>query len=227
LKKTLLLEIRNLYFSYSPTSKPLLENINLKIYSHEITSLVGPNGVGKTTLFKIILGFYKPLKGKIIFYTRNIGYIPQFLNLENLYPATVKEILYSVGTEEKVKKVVKELHIDNILNRKFVSLSGGQKQITLIALNLVKGVQLFLMDEPTSALDPHYQKHFIFIIENLKKQGIGIFMINHDLYLLKKVSDRVIALNRKIIYDGPPENLDKYLEKIYFYPCELRDSQIV
>ncbi len=227
MKKTLLLEIRNLYFSYSPTSKPLLENINLKIYSHEITSLVGPNGVGKTTLFKIILGFYKPLKGKIIFYTRNIGYIPQFLNLENLYPATVKEILYSVGTEEKVKKVVKELHIDNILNRKFVSLSGGQKQITLIALNLVKGVQLFLMDEPTSALDPHYQKHFIFIIENLKKQGIGIFMINHDLYLLKKVSDRVIALNRKIIYDGPPENLDKYLEKIYFYPCELRDSQIV
>ena len=219
-----ILEVKSLYFSFDKTFKDyLLENISFVLYTHQITSLIGPNGVGKSTLFKIILGFYKPLKGKINFYTRNVGYIPQYLNLENLYPATVKEILSSVASsKETLNRVVKELHIENILDRKFISLSGGQKQIVLIALNLVREAKLLLLDEPTSALDPHYQRHFIELLKNLKDKGLSIFMIIHDLYLAKTISDRIIALNKKIIYDGPPQNLDNYLEKIYFYPCQIR-----
>ncbi len=216
--------MKSLYFSFEKNPKSyLLENITFELYPYQITSLIGPNGVGKSTLFKIILGFYKPIKGKVILYTQNIGYIPQYLNLENLYPATVKEILLSIALNKKTfNKVVKELHIENILEKKFISLSGGQKQIVLIALNLVKKAKLLLLDEPISALDPHYQKHFIELLKNLKSKGLSIFMIIHDLYLAKTISDRIIAINKKIIFDGPPQKLDSYLEKIYFYPCKIQ-----
>ena len=220
------LEVESLYFSFGKNSKTyLLENISFKLYPYQITSLIGPNGVGKSTLFKIILGFYKPTKGKIKFYTKDIGYIPQHLSLENLYPATVKEILLSVAINKKIfNKVIKDLHIENILERKFTSLSGGQKQVVLIALNLVKKAKVLLLDEPTSALDPHYQRHFIEILKNLKMKGLSIFMILHDIYLAKSISDRIIALNKRIVFDGPPQKLDDYLEKIYSYSCKLLAS---
>ena len=219
-----LLEVESLYFSFEENPKSyLLENINFKLYPYQIISLIGPNGVGKSTLFKIILGFYKPIKGKVKFHTKNIGYIPQHLNLENLYPATVRDILLSVALDKEIlNKVVKELHIENILEKKFTSLSGGQKQVALIALNLVKKAKVLLLDEPTSALDPHYQRHFMEILKNLKIKGLSIFMILHDIYLAKSISDRIIAINKKIIFDGPPQNLDNYLEKIYSYPCKIQ-----
>ena len=220
------LEVESLYFSFEREFQfYLLENINFKLYPYQITSLIGPNGVGKSTLFKIILGFYKPFKGKIKFHTKNIGYIPQHLNLENLYPATVREILLSVALDKEIfNKVVKELHIEKILKRKFISLSGGQKQIVLIALNLVKKAKILLLDEPTSALDPHYQRHFIEILKNLKTKGLSIFIILHDIYLAKSVSDRIIAINKKIVFDGPPQKLDNYIDSIYSYSCKIQTA---
>jgi len=217
------LEIKNLYFKYD--REMVLENINFSLKDKEFMAIIGPNGGGKTTLLKLILGFLKPYKGEIKIYGKSpdkiselIGYVPQHTNFSLDIPITVFDIVlqgrlkkgkffYDKLDREKSEEVLETLKIKEFKNRKIKDLSGGQRQKVLIARALVSEPKIIVMDEPTSAIDPTGQKEILDLIENLE---ITRVVVSHDIKILLRKVDKIAFVNKKaIIHEGPKLNIPK------------------
>jgi zinc transport system ATP-binding protein len=217
------LEVKSLYFKYD--KETVLENINFDLNDKEFMAIIGPNGGGKTTLLKLILGFLKPFKGEIKIYGKSpqevsefIGYVPQHTNFSLDIPITVFDIVlqgrlkkgkffYNNKDKEKAEKVLKTLKIEEFKNRKIKDLSGGQRQKVLIARALVSEPKIIIMDEPTSAIDPTGQKEILDLIENL---DITRVVVSHDIKILLRKVDKIAFINKKaVIHDGPKLNIPK------------------
>ncbi|GAB6075113.1 metal ABC transporter ATP-binding protein [Nautilia lithotrophica] len=217
------LEIKNLYFKYD--KEIVLENINLNLEDKEFMAIIGPNGGGKTTLLKLILGFLKPFKGEIKIYGKSpqevseiMGYVPQHTNFSLDIPITVFDIVlqgrlkkgkffYNKKDKEKAEEVLKTLKIEEFKNRKIKDLSGGQRQKVLIARALVSEPKIIIMDEPTSAIDPTGQKEILDLIENL---DITRVVVSHDIKILLRKVDKIAFINKKaVIHEGPKLNIPK------------------
>ena len=210
-------EVRNLYFKYD--KELILENINFSLKDKEFMAIIGPNGGGKTTLLKLILGFLKPTKGEIKIYGKPpkensllIGYVPQHTNFALDLPITVFDIVlqgrlkkgkffYSKEDKEKAKEVLNTLNIYNLKDKRIKNLSGGQRQKVLIARALVCQPKLLVMDEPTSAIDPKGQKEILDLIESFEVTRI---VVSHDIKILLRKVDKIAYIHKKaIIHEGP------------------------
>jgi len=228
------IEIKNLYFKYQ--NEWVLENINLKLKDKEFLAIIGPNGGGKTTLLKLILGFLKPNKGEIKIYGKNpikaieiIGYVPQYTTFSLDIPITVFDIVlqgrlaknkffYSKEDKEKAINLMHKLKIEHLKNKKIKDLSGGQRQKVLIARALVSEPKIIAMDEPTSAIDINGQKEILDLIENLE---ITRIVVSHDIKILFRKVDKIAYINKTaIIHEGPKLNIPK--DK-HFCEVELMD----
>ena len=217
------LEVSNLYFKYD--KETVLENINFSLEDKKFMAIIGPNGGGKTTLLKLILGFLKPFKGEIKIYGKSpqevselIGYVPQHTNFSLDIPITVFDIVlqgrlkkgkffYNNKDKEKAEEVLKTLKIEEFKNRKIKDLSGGQRQKVLIARALVSEPKIIIMDEPTSAIDPTGQKEILDLIENLE---ITRVVVSHDIKILLRKVDKIAFINKKaVIHEGPKLNIPK------------------
>jgi zinc transport system ATP-binding protein len=227
-------EIKELFFKYN--SEWILKNINLTLDDKEFLAIIGPNGGGKTTLLKLILGFLKPDKGEIKIYNKSplsarnlIGYVPQYTTFSLDIPITVFDIVlqgrvkkskffYSKEDKEKALNILKKLKIENLKNKKISDLSGGQRQKVLIARALVTEPKILIMDEPTSAIDINGQKEILDLIENIK---ITRIVVSHDIKILFKEVDKIAYINKTaVIHEGPKLNIptDKH-----FCEVELMD----
>ncbi|RLJ70766.1 zinc transport system ATP-binding protein [Hydrogenivirga caldilitoris] len=217
-------EAENLSFSYDGKVNTL-ENVNFKVKKGEFIGIVGPNGAGKTTLFRIILGFLKPTGGKVkLFGTdikhfkewNRIGYVPQKLNVEQNFPATVRELLSLVAGRERIKDIADFLHIDFYIDRQFLKLSGGQQQLVLLGMAIASEPELLLLDEPTAGLDIHAQMHITQILRELStNEGKTVLMISHDLGLVLKNVDKVLCINRSVHYYGEPDEALDTIEELF------------
>ncbi len=216
-------EIKNLYFSYDD-SFLVLDNVSLNIKKGEFVGLIGPNGAGKTTLFKLILGLLKPLSGLIkLFGTdirnfkdwKRIGYVPQKLNSDYFFPATVGELLnLTKGTRKE--EIIALFHLDSLLEKQFLKLSGGQQQIVLLGLALSTDPDLLLLDEPTAGLDVHFRNHIIHTLKNFTvKEGKSVIMISHDIGFILNTVDRVLCLNRSLQYQGNSRDAIGVIENMF------------
>ncbi|HCX72629.1 MAG TPA: hypothetical protein DHM37_02840, partial [Candidatus Cloacimonas sp.] len=165
-----IIKIENLSYSYD--FQPSLKNINLEVEENDFMAILGPNGGGKTTLLKIILGFLQPDSGKIeILGTtpqkarRHIGYVPQYAQFDSDFPIKVKEVVmmsclqnnsffpkYPQRAQKKAIALLKKLQIENIAEKRLGEISGGQKQRTLIARALMTDPKILLLDEPTASI---------------------------------------------------------------------------
>lgn len=234
----LILSFENVYYYFSLNDDfPILEDISFKIYKNNFIAIVGPNGSGKTTLAKLILGLYKPSKGKITYYNSdkivdnlNIAYVPQFLNYDPLYPIRGIDIVLSGRLKPKkiinfYKKedyeisfqIMKELNIDHLWKKSYQNLSGGQKQKFLIARALATGADFLIFDEPTSNLDRETQ---IFIYEKLSslKERKTIILISHDIDIVPEISETIFCLNRTLKIHNTFENIDSS----FLYNCQVK-----
>ncbi len=194
------ISFKNLSIGYG--SKKVLENLNFEFESTETICLLGPNGIGKTTFFKTLLGFLSPLQGDILIDGVSIkkmnskqiasifSYVPQAKDYS--YQFTVEEVIlmgralyikkFSSPSEEDYKvvnRVMKELGIEQFRNKIYSELSGGEQQIVLIARALAQESKFIIMDEPASNLDFLNQKKMLDTIINLRKLNIGILMSTH------------------------------------------------
>ena len=216
-------EVKNLYFKYN--KEWILENINFSLEDKEFMAIIGPNGGGKTTLLKLLLGFLTPNKGEVKIYGKNpkenreiIGYVPQHTNFSLDLPITVFDIVlqgrlkkgkffYNHIDKEKAKEVLQTLNIYELKDKKIKDLSGGERQKVLIARALVSEPKLIIMDEPTSAIDPTGQKEILDLIESFK---ITRIIVSHDIKILLRKVDKIAYVHKKaIIHEGPKLNIPK------------------
>ena len=213
-----LLEVNKLQVSYS--NHIAIEDISFKVDAGEYICLVGENGSGKSTLVKTIVGLNKQDSGeiKLNIPLDEVSYLSQ-TNLKDLdFPATAKEIImsgtqkhmkfsfYSKSDKEKYNKVIKDLKIDDIQNRRIGDLSGGQKQRVLIARALIREPKLLILDEPSTGLDYNITKELYKILEKENKEkNTTIIMATHDLEEIKNIKPRIIYLAKRIKYDGDIE----------------------
>lgn len=191
----------------------VLDDISFDIEKGEIVHILGPNGSGKTTLIKIILGLMKPTEGLVKINTLKIGYLPQIIKVNNNFPTTVGEVIYSGFANQRlfmqakdkklIKKWLEKMEIADLYNKQYSELSGGQRQRVLLIRAIIANPDLLVLDEPTSALDPEFRKHFYEIIRKLNKEGMTILNITHDLdskYI--DCSNNVLYLDRNIKFFG-------------------------
>lgn len=222
-----LLKAKNISFSYD--SKQVLNNLNLSIQAGEMVSLVGRNGVGKTTLSNIITGFLHQSSGSLTLNGQvidnnsikeradHIGYVLQDPNMMISKNSVSEEValgltLRQVESDEIEKRVNETLKVCGLFEYRhwpISALSFGQKKRVTIAAILVLDPELLILDEPTAGQDWHHYTEMLTFIRDLnQKTGISVIFITHDMHLMMEYSDRVVVLNNGVIaYDDQPMQL--------------------
>ncbi len=209
------IEIKNLSFGYE-TNSLILENVNLTVKTGQSGCIVGPNGGGKSTLLRLLLGLLSPGSGSIrIFGTspvearRKIGYMPQYHQLDAAFPVTALEVVlmgrihrgfwgrYSRADRDVARAALQEMGIEFLADRGFASLSGGQRQRVLIARALASEPELLLLDEPTANIDPGAEEQFYATLDILRRRMM-VLTVSHDLGFVNREVDLVICVNRQV-----------------------------
>ena len=202
--------IHNLSYQYE--NNVVLEHIHLDINDGEYIGIVGPNGGGKTTLIKLILGILNDTKNTInISKSTKFGYIPQRLSSSGLdFPAKVSEILknsFDKFDETKYQELLSLCEIKDLESRLLTDLSGGQRQKVFIARSLIAEPDYLILDEPTTGIDPEYQVKFWELLKQLNEVNkIGIIIISHDSHQIQSNAKRLITIDKKIMTDSTPQN---------------------
>ncbi|NTV13860.1 MAG: ATP-binding cassette domain-containing protein [Desulfobulbaceae bacterium] len=188
--------------------KDILCGISLGVCRGEIVTIIGPNGGGKTTLLRIMLGLLAPDQGQV---TRTpglkIGYMPQRLTFDPVLPLNVRRFLTlaTPQSEAELRRVLEEVGAAALLNSSAHNLSGGELQRVLMARALLRDPDLLVLDEPAQGVDVHGQVELFSLISRISHQrGCAVVMVSHDLHLVMAATDRVICLNRHICCTGTP-----------------------
>lgn len=201
-----LITVENLAVSYG--SNVVLRNVSFSLNSGEIVTIVGPNGSGKTSLFRALIGATIPAEGKINLKSGlKIGYVPQRLHIDPTLPITVERFM-RLSTKvplHRCHSALESAGIPNIVKRQMNQLSGGQFQRVLLARALIENPDVLLLDEATQGLDQPGSASFYQQIDAVRREtGCAVLMISHELHVVMSASDRVICLNGHICCEGTP-----------------------
>jgi len=201
-----LISVKNLGIDYG--AHTVLRNVSLSLESGEIVTIVGPNGSGKTSLFRAIIGATTPASGKVSLQPGvKIGYVPQRLHIDQTLPITVGRFMRLTDRVGKAtcKEALNAAGVPGLLDRQMSQLSGGQFQRVLLARALLNRPDVLLLDEATQGLDQPGSAAFYRQIETVRNEtGCAILMISHDLHVVMSASDRVICLNGHVCCEGAP-----------------------
>ena len=215
-----IIEVKNLTLGYD--NKEVLKNLNFRIKENDFLCVVGPNGAGKSTLIKGLLGLIKPLKGEVKYNNLKqnfIGYMPQEVKVDSNFPASVYEIVlsgtlnklgikpfYTKKEKEKANESLKILKIENLKDKSFNELSGGQRQKVLLARSLCATSKLLILDEPSNNLDSNSKKELYKTVVDLNKnKKITVIMITHDLDHNNLIGNKILSLREDNIFYGSTE----------------------
>ncbi len=202
-----LVEVENLSVRYG--AKTVLSRVSLTIEPGEIVTIVGPNGSGKTSLLRAIIGAVKPSRGRVTHgRDMRLGYVPQKLHIDPTLPITVSRFLRLPGgvTSSAIEDALARAGVSSLTDMQMSQLSGGQFQRVLLARALLGRPNLLLLDEATQGLDQPGSAAFYRQIEEVRRAtGCAVLMISHELHVVMSASDRVICLNGHICCEGTPE----------------------
>lgn len=233
MKKVLFFD--QVFFRYNET--PILNNVTFSIDKGEFVGIIGPNGGGKTTLLKLIMGFLKPLSGKIKVFgkeegekSQKIAYVPQNLRYDREFPISVKELVllgrlehlpwfgkFSGKDHKEAREALEKVGIRDLENEAFGKLSGGQQQRALIARALASKPKLLLLDEPTANVDAKAESDIYALLQTLKG-SMTILIVTHDLKIAVEQVDRVLCVQHELISYSPKEVCEHYAMGLYHPP---------
>lgn len=236
--KTEAISLNNVYVKYHQT--PILEEINFTVYEGDFVGLIGPNGGGKTTLFKVLLGLIKPYQGtaKILGKPvtkgrRYIGYVPQLVELDRDFPITVADVVrmgrlgkrgllqrYTPQDEVVINRTLEQVGMGKLRDRPIGELSGGQRQRVYIARALASEPRILLLDEPTASVDPQRQTSLYELLKELN-EFMTIIMISHDIGAISAYVKTIGCLNHRLFFHGDPPLSTQAIEQTYQCPVDL------
>ncbi|MGM0378618.1 MAG: metal ABC transporter ATP-binding protein [Bacillota bacterium] len=227
-----LIELKNISVGYNNTN--VLKNVNLNIKDNKFITLIGPNGGGKTTLMKTILGFLTPNSGTIRKKENlNIGYVPQKDSFEKSFPIKVKNVVlsgilsdklffhkYSKKNKNKLRDILNLLEINDLKNKQINELSGGEMQKVFLARALIQEPNLLLLDEPFANIDSESKNKYLKLLKDLS-ENMSILLISHDISVISSYTDDVICINKDVHYHDSNTLTNKELQNTYGCPVEL------
>ncbi len=234
-----IIRVADVSFAYH--DRMVLSRINLDIVPGEYLGVIGPNGGGKTTLLKLILGLLKPDSGSVELFGRptttfrqwsRIGYVPQkATSIESRFPFTVEEVVSfgRVGSKgmlrrlkaadrEAVMRALAQVNMAPKRKARLSELSGGQQQLVFIAKGIVSEPDILILDEPTAGVDVESQDEFYRLLSRLnRKEGITLVVVSHDIDVIANEVKSVACLNQTLICHGTPREFisGDYMEKLY------------
>jgi zinc transport system ATP-binding protein len=209
--------------------KVILEEVNLTVAKGEFAALIGPNGAGKTTILKIILGLLPPTGGQVLLFGNPLplprkmrhllGYLPQKPVFDRRVPLAVRDVvlmgrtakaglgrLFGGKDHQAVENTLERVGIGHLADRPIGQLSGGQQQLVFLARAIVGEPEILLLDEPTTGLDITAQARFYQLVKQTQKElGLTVLGVSHDLVGIAQETDRLIAVNKRILATGAPE----------------------
>ncbi len=218
-----MLELSNVDISYG--SDVAVRDVSFSVDKGELVSIIGPNGSGKSTLLRAILGIKKNDKGTILIKNLspqkaisqlNMSYLPQQYQINMLLPLTVYEVvaqkikkIRGLNSSEKndIETALKKVNMFDKKDELFMNLSGGQRQRVLLGLALVNKPEILFLDEPTNTLDVASIDQIYAILSALKKEGMTILLISHDISSIVSHSDKIGVMMKELQYFGTPEQL--------------------
>ncbi|MFA9393654.1 MAG: metal ABC transporter ATP-binding protein [Halodesulfovibrio sp.] len=197
----------------------ILKDVTFGVASQTIHCLIGPNGGGKTSLLRSLLGQMSHTGTIRINGACNVGYVPQFLEMDKTLPITVLDFIavscqrrpafmgISKGWRSKAFEALELVGLQDKANRKIGSLSGGEKQRVLFAQALLPMPNLLILDEPMASMDEAGIRAFENIVCDLCTSGVTVFWVHHDISQVKRVAQNVTCLNRSVLFDGAVEDV--------------------
>ncbi len=211
------ISFKNVDFSYDGSENLVLENINLEVEPGDFACVVGPNGGGKTTLLRLILGLNKPLRGEVNIFgsvpdkqRHRIGYVPQFSKFDANFPVSVLDVVlmgclnrsfwwgrYNKQQTDAAIAALESVGLQDFIHRSFADLSGGQKQRALIARAIMSQPDLLLLDEPTASIDIHGTEQFYKMFAEMNKK-FTILIVSHDIGFVSTHVKSVICVRRTL-----------------------------
>ncbi|MFP4588631.1 MAG: metal ABC transporter ATP-binding protein [Candidatus Acetothermia bacterium] len=218
----------------------VLEDVNLTVAGDDFVGIIGPNGGGKTTLLKTVLGLIEPFEGQVKVFgkppheTRHqVGYVPQYTTFDEEYPITVKEVVlmgrrgnkrfyekFDEQDHDETLQALQAVEMGDFENQPISELSGGQKQRVFLARALAADPQLLLLDEPTASVDRRLEKGIYSLLHDLN-EDMAILVVTHDIGVISSYITKVACLNRKLYTHDEPYLSPENLEEAYKCPVEL------
>ncbi len=220
---------------------PALTDVRLDVEEGEYLGIIGPNGGGKSTLLKAILGLVPPAKGVVEVFgaapgggRAAIGYVPQFAALDRRFPITLLEVVltgrlkkglspffaYSKEDREAARALIEQVGLAALAARRLSDLSGGEFQKMLIARALAVNPKLLLLDEPTASVDAASREQIYSLLWELNRR-MTIILVTHDLLAVSSQVRRLACLNGRLVYHGEPELTEAAVNSLYGCPVDL------
>lgn len=239
---TPIIEIKNLSAGYD--GRTVLRDVNLTVYDRDFLGIIGPNGGGKTTLIKCILGLLKPTAGEIAYHTANsrssssstqvtMGYLPQYNSIDRKFPITVEEVIlsglsskkslvsrFTAEHKEKARQVIARMGLEGLEERAIGALSGGQLQRALLGRAIISDPQVVILDEPSTYIDKRFEARLYQLLAEINKD-CAIILVSHDIGTVLQQVKSIACVNETLDYHPDTGISGEWLERNFNCPIEL------
>lgn len=233
-----IISLTNISAAYE--NKRVLTDVNLNIYEKDFLGLIGPNGGGKTTLIKVILGLIKPVSGEIHFYENGkeieeitMGYLPQYSSIDKEFPISVYDVVlsglskqksilhkYTEEQHKKVAEVIERMGLEKIQQKAIGKLSGGQLQRALLGRALVSDPKVLILDEPNTYIDKRFEAKLYSLLGEINKER-AIILVSHDIGTVLQNVKSIACVNEEVDYHPDNEVPAEWLEEHFGCPIEM------
>ncbi|MDR0796973.1 MAG: metal ABC transporter ATP-binding protein [Tannerella sp.] len=233
-----LLEVNDIMVSYG--TKTVLKNVSFTLWENDFLGMIGPNGGGKTTLLKAILGLLKPSAGHIIFYrggqpvpALKIGYLPQINQIDKVFPIAVYEVVasglmaenkgwrkYSKAQHLRINETLDRMEIKEKAKCPVGELSGGELQRVLLGRAIVSHPEILILDEPNTYVDKFFESRLYQLLEEINKD-MAIILVSHDTGAILPLVKNITCVNETLHYHAGNNPVEEWIEQVYHCPIEL------
>lgn len=233
-----LIELSHVTAAYG--HKVVLRDISLVIGKDDFLGIIGPNGGGKTTLLKVMLGLLAPVAGTIRFFrdgkevpSLKIGYLPQMNHIDKKFPISVREVVasglsaekplfraFTKAQEKRIDEVIGRMGLENLDRRPIGELSGGQLQRVLLGRSIVSRPEVLILDEPNSYVDKRFESHFYPLLEEINRES-AIVLVSHDIGTVLSLVKNIACVNETLHYHPGADVSEAWLDETYACPIEL------